>query len=767
MRWFVTALLLSATIAGVGYLVVGDRVRTAVVSPPPAAGPSAGELAELATNTAGLRALTISQPGRPPLTLTRPAGGAWTQPGNWPLRDAEVTTLVNAIGALRSRFDPIPVSPDSLAQYGLDATQNPVKLMAEVQTTDTITKSVTLTVGRPADPELGFDRPCYARVGDATEVVRLGPDVLAVLNRPPEVYRRRQLVPDLARVALTGDGPATPGRTAIAGNSVTAIVLEKTSPATTIMLTRAGPPPAPRRDPDRPAAEPSLATTRLAAAWTVETAGAAAYKGRPDPAKLRAVLAAVPDLWAEVFVAADKAAPAVTGLDRPDRTMIVKRIGAGDLIVRIGNVARTTTRPADGPPPRPMFPGAPPPPPALITEEFRYAKLADNDQVFELRADKFSDLFSDPLAYRDPAPAGRFESRDAVELTVARRGHPAVKLVKIPGKPDADRDDDKADRWQADGRPADLAKVTELLDAVAGLRAKSPADIVTGADPAAIKAAGLVDPAVTVTVRVKPRAAPGDPEPEAESIGIAFGTADAVTKLVPVRGADPGRVTKVDAAALATADRPALAYRGRRLFDAPDLAVKSLTVTPASGEAFALAATAKPGPVAGVEWALTAPAKLPAATAKAAALADGLARAEVTEFVADTPTPADLDAKYGLAKPRFTVALDLAGVGPRVLLIGAPRPGKPDVFGRLAEGPVFALPQAVVDPLAAGPLALLSPEVWAVPGRVTAIEVARAGQVPYTLAKSAAGWVVPRPVRCPGAGSHGRTAGGCSLHHDG
>ena len=254
---------------------------------------------------------------------------------------------------------------------------------------------------------------------------------------------------------------------------------------------------------------------------------------------------------------------------------------------------------------------------------------------------------------------------------------------------------------------------------------------------------------MTVGVTVQPRAAAGDPDPAAAEYTFKLGTADPVTKLLPVQSADPGRVTKVDAAALTLADRPALAYRGRRLFDAPELAVTSVAVSPAAGEAFAVAATPKVAPAAGVEWALTAPAKLPAAAAKAAALADGLARAEAVEYVADDPPAADLDTKYGLAKPRFTVKLDLAGVGPRTLAVGAVRPGKADVFARVDGGPVFALAQSAVDPLAAGPLALLSPDVWAVPGRVTAIEVNRAGQEAYTLAKSPAGWVVRGPFDAP------------------
>ncbi len=745
MRWFVTLLLALGVAAGGVYLAAGDRIRSALL---PAAPVPVGTSVDLLAGLGGtVQSLTLAVPGEPPLTLTRAADGTFTQPGNWPLRESEVAALVNAVGGLRTRFAPIPLAADGLAEYGLAPDQKPLKLTAEVKVADTVTRTVALTIGQPADPTGAFDRPCYARVGTEPEVIRLGADVYPVLARPPEVYRRRQLITDVQRVKLA-DAPAVPtalpGRTPIAGNAVTAVTLERLAPTPTVVtLTRTGPTPPPRRDPDRPAAEPSLSNGQLATAWEVD---GKSFRDRPDPVKLRAVLTAVPDLWAEAFVPADRAGPAVTGLDKPERRVTVAQKDGRSLVVLIGAVARSVERPSDAPPPRGL-PGQPPPPPAVVTEEFRYAKLADNEQVFELRADKLADLFADAGAYRDPVVA-RFQVPDVTAVTVTPRGKPAVTLTKIAGQKDADKDEDRIDRWQVNGTPAEAAKVTELLDKLSGLRAPDAAVVQDGADAAKLKALGLDPPAVAVTVRTEPPAAPGDPTIPPATVTLQLGTADAAKKTLAVRVADASRITQLDPAVLALADRPALAYRGRRLFDAPGLALTAVTVTPAEGAAFALAATPKPAPAGGVGWALTAPVALPAAPAKADPLAEGLTRAEAAEYVDDAPTPADLAGKYGLEKPRFVVKLDFKGLGPKTLRVGAVRPGKPEAFARVDGGGVFALPQAVVDPLAAGPLGLLSPDVWGVAGRVTAVEVKR-GADGYTLAKTPTGWGVRGPFDAP------------------
>src|SRR5205814_7918517 len=124
-----------------------------------------------------------------------------------------------------------------------------------------------------------------------------------------------------------------------------------------------GPTPEPRRDPDRPSGEPAVAANQLAAAWLLdaETPDKKAVHDRPDPAKLRSVLTAVPDLWVESFAKPDKP----TGLDKPERTITVTRSDGKAVTVLIGAVSKSTTK--TEPPPPPMFPGAPPQPPKITT----------------------------------------------------------------------------------------------------------------------------------------------------------------------------------------------------------------------------------------------------------------------------------------------------------------------------------------------------------------------------------------------------------------
>src|SRR5207253_8081943 len=67
---------------------------------------------------------------------------------------------------------------------------------------------------------------------------------------------------------------------------------------------------------------------------------------------------------------------------------------------------------------RPAPPGMPmPPQEETVSDEYRYAKLQDNDQIFEIKADKLKDLFVTAAALRD-ARLARFRNEDArrVEL---------------------------------------------------------------------------------------------------------------------------------------------------------------------------------------------------------------------------------------------------------------------------------------------------------------------------------------------------------------
>src|SRR5262249_13553327 len=161
-------------------------------------------------------------------------------------------------------------------------------------------------------------------------------------------------------------------------------------------------------------------------------------------------------------------ASTAVGLDRPERTITLTRQDGKEVTVLIGAVSRSTTK-TEAPSP-PMFPGAPPSPPRITTEEYRFARLKDNDLAFELRTDKLNDLFADPQELRDPS-LGRFDTAEVQDLTIAVKGKPPVKIVRKKGNKDAEKDEDKQDRWFVGELLAESSKVTELLDQLGHLEA--------------------------------------------------------------------------------------------------------------------------------------------------------------------------------------------------------------------------------------------------------------------------------------------------------
>src|SRR4051794_11478359 len=99
MRWLVTFLLLALVLAGGLWLAAADRVQTALgVARPTAAGAAESfRRLDQSLKPEAIRELKVAAPDLPPLTLTRNPDGTWSQPGNWPLRDGEVATLVTAL----------------------------------------------------------------------------------------------------------------------------------------------------------------------------------------------------------------------------------------------------------------------------------------------------------------------------------------------------------------------------------------------------------------------------------------------------------------------------------------------------------------------------------------------------------------------------------------------------------------------------------------------------------------------------------------------
>lgn len=762
MHWKSTLLLVVlAAGAGAWYFRGDDWAARVGLRDAPAAAesPSLAVLADKLTPAAVTR-VEVPQPSGEPLVVEK-AGAGWRLPGNWPLRGPEAEELVGLLTNLRTRFQPVPIEAGAdLTPYGLAPAQKPTAV--------TVTAGgipYVLTFGEPdasaGDPP--FTRPAYVRVNDFPEVLRLGPDVLPLLRRPADGYRRRQLFPDGERVKVQASanpfgvpvGPSSGVSTAVLlGDRVTAVSARgpgapvnvfgaKVPRPVSYTLRRTGPTPQPTSA--EKGAERAIAPDRLAEAWEV----ASPARDRVDPEKLQKVLTAVPDLWVEEFVTTpDKP----TGLDKPERELSVTRADGQTATLQIGAVARTTTR--DEPFTPPPTPGLPPMPSTRkVTEEYRFAKLADNPQLFLVKADGFADLFVGPKELRD-ARVARFAPDEVDELTITPAGGSPVKLTRVKGDPKADDFAARADKWVLDRPggpvPAESSAVTSLLDQLSNLRA-------SGTDP---KGAAVPDPATTVALVVREKRADDQPaapartvvltvgRPEPDRVGVTAAAASGpLAALAALAAGQDGvlvqlqgwpRVSRVDEAALAkNLDRPAGTYRRKKLLDAAGR-VESLTLD-GPGGAYTLTRADPSG------WKLSGPVAVPPDNAEADKLAAPLAGLTAAEWVDDAAAP-DL-GKYGLDKPRKTLTFAVAGRA-HTLVLGGPRDGKSEVYARLDGGPVFTLAAGTADPLLnASALDVLDKTLATAPA-VDTLTVTRKGKA-ATYTKGPDGWTTSAPKPTP------------------
>lgn len=760
MRWFTTFLLLLLVAGGAVWLWKGDELAPKLGIP--SAGPTVEDepsdarkvLAEQLTPDK-IKRIELTVPGNDPLVLTKEKDGTWAQPGNWPVRQQEAAELAHTLTSLRTLFRPIRQTDDaSLKGFGLAPAASPV--VAKVEAGN---RTVTLTFGQPPvkPDEPPTARPTYVRVDDLPEVLRLPPDVMAELTRKPDAYRGKRLFPDAERVKVTGGDPPfnpmnpTPPSnraTPVLGDRYTAVKVE--GPDGGFELKRVAHTPEAKPG-EGGSIEPTLAAAQLAAAWEVvgiepggEKKGFQSTRDKADPAKLRAVLTTVPELWAETFVKGKT--DAETGLDKPERTVTVTRANGAAVTIRIGKVSRSDTK-VSAPPPASPF--GPPPQPTITTEEYRYAKLDNNPLVFEVRADKLGDLFAKPEDVRDPQLA-RFDTGDVTELTVAVKGKPPVRLVKKKGNKDAENAADRDDRWYVGDILAEPSKVTELLDQLGRLEARGKDAVIDNPDPKKLADLGI-DPAggtrITLTVQEKDKSEPGAPAAAPQppkTYTFLFGKDDPGKKKVNVQLAGWPEVDVVDDAVVKLVDRPALAYRGRRLFDTAEARLESVAVTRDGGQPFTFAKT-------GDDWKITRPVAADADDGKAAQLAGDLSRLEATEYVDDAPKPEDLDKKYGLAKPNLSAVLTFTGPGGKAqkLEVGNSPEFKAEYYARLNGGSVFTIPKTAIDSLKQGAVALLPQQLWSVPAdKFTAVELQRTGPVgseTYRLAPDGTDWKLTGP----------------------
>jgi hypothetical protein len=628
-----------------------------------------------------------SERGTNHVILTR-NGPNWVLPGDWPVREPEVAQLVRTLTTLRSRFEPDYLGdPPDLKQFGLDKTQKP--LQVTVKSGDTVYK-LSFGEGQKDRKSQGesnrFSRPTYVRLGERSEVVRLAPGLVTMLNYGDEHYMQRRLFPP-ERVAKDEDSTEKV-------EQVVAKRIEFKGAGTDFVLQHA-------KD-----------------GWELEQPD----HDRVDPDKLRDILTALPDVWAEHFFERKGKDWAEYGLKDKEAEQTVRVTGPGvKKILYIGKVSPNKGKRVIQRPP-PPFPTAEPPPPEIVTEEYRYARLDGNDQLFDVKADNLKKVAVALNDLRDPQLA-RFRADDVKRLEINEGGR---QLVFVKEK------DKEQWRLEKPALEAENIKVRELLDKLSGLQARGD-EVKTKADP---KEYGLDGKPATVKVIAEETKGTTTKKTTTKEFTFVLGKHETDKKKLYVQVAPWPRVNVVEDDVLKLAQRPALAYRNRQVLDfaASDLAKIEVQ---RGGETFTLEQDKG-------TWRLTAPVKAEVDLAKAFQLAGELSRLEVVEFVAEKATPEQLEKDYGLEKPsvKATVTFSEAKkAAPKTLLLGKQRAGKQEYFARLESDPaIFVVKKETHEALDRSSLAYRPLQLWQLrPEDIAEIRV-RKGTLEYLLKREGSTW---------------------------
>ncbi len=646
-----------------------------------------------------ISAVEVFRDGKSKFRLEK-TGGEWLLPGKWPVREAEVKQLLGTLASLRSRFT--PQSADSLAggkaaqpnlnAVGLDEMH---RLKVAITTGD---RTSTLYFGEEPDEKGRFNRPTFAQIEGNAEIVRLGPGVVAALDRTQQYFQQRRLFP-LERIAKDEGS-----KEKVEQLASSEIAIED--------------------------GNKKLKIIRKGEDWFVDEP----VKDRVDPNKIKTLLAAFPDLWAEKFHEKDD--PKLKDVDfaKPEYTLSVTRPNGTKLKLLVGKISDVKTKIVTKPPQQPPTPFAPPPKPQIemVKEEFRFAKLENNDQVFEIKANKLSDIALSLDALRDPQIA-RFKIEEVKRIEIDQAGQ-TIALAK--------EKKDGVDKWRFEKptkEDAETAPVSELLEKLAALQVKDKEIL----DQADLKEVGLAKPAATVKLTLEKEAEKTKDSKdekakpaETRTIVLHWGVKEKEKDKVYVKVEPWSRVNQLDDTAWKLVNRPVLAYRNRRVLDIAATDLNKVEIQ-REGEAFALEKQD------GV-WKLTAPVSAELDASKTESLTLDLGRLEGVDFIADQPKADDLEKEYGLAKPSLTVKLSYqdAKKSPQTLSVGKQRVGKQEYYARIDQGPVFTLKKDLRDTLdrtslSYRPLDLVKLAV----DDVTEVAIQR-GDVGYRLQRDGKDWKV-------------------------
>lgn len=577
-------------------------------------------------------------------TLER-VGGDWMLPGKWPCRQLEADQIVEMLCGLRSRYVPILLSDKTdLRLYGLAGEP----LVVKITTGD---KTLTLRFGEEPGEANRFTRPTFVRLDDKAEVLRLGPGIVAALDRKLEYFQQRRLFP-LERV------PRDEDKEKVEQLDAAEVQIETHDAKFTLV----------KKDKDWRLKD---AQRKKDKSW--EPAGA---DDRVDPDRLSGLLRGFPDLWAEKFIAKGDKSLDDFGLKDPEYVFTAAKAGGAKTTILIGKVSqsKSTEKP---PPPNPF---GQPMPPQKKTEEYRYAMLRGNSQIFEIKADKLADIAIPLDAVRDPVLA-RFKVGDVKRLDIRHNGQELV-LVKTTEKVD----DVEKEKWRFEKparEEADAREVEEFLAKIADLRARDK-EILDNIDPTSV---GLDKPAAQITITIEEgkkdkKAKKDDAKDEIKTrdIVLKIGLKGKEKDRAYVRVDGWPRINEVGGELVKLIERPYAAYRPRELWRLDHGAIASIAIE-ADGPPYRLEAGAG-------HWKIM-PLGAEVASKEIDELAAGLTHLRCERFEA---VHVKDFAPFGLDKPAYKIGVTAKDKDkkPHTILVGKQTEG--GRFSRLEGGDaVFVL----------------------------------------------------------------------------
>lgn len=619
---------------------------------------------------------------------------SWSLPGKWPTRAQEVNKTIDILLGLRSRFAPVKdkvlASPELVVKltWQKPGSQSPENITLEFET-ETV-----------ANMENRFSLPTFVRVKDKNIVLRMGPGLVAALDHPVDFFQQRRLFQGerLASTAKEGSLSSSQKNEKLLAKSVTVNFEIEGKKSSFNLVNKAD---------DWQLADP-------------------VGRDNLDPKAREAFLGAIPELWAEKFVKEDLVK---AGLAKPERTLLVTRNDGTTITLLIGNVSSTKTTKKIRPTPPGMPPGMPPQEETIVNE-MRFAKILDNDQLFEINGDGLKNIFVPVDQIRDPMLA-RINSGDALKCEITQ-ANSSLSLVKKDG------------RWKIESpvqADADPEKVNELLTKLSALEAKGP-DIF---DNPKLADFGLEKPEskITLTLEEEARSLVKDKpaEKKTRSITYLLGKKDAKAKKLYVAVDGFPRVNFVDEAIATLAGRPAMAYRGKRILDLAATDINTINIkTKSSDISFSKAPEGK--------WTLLNPKGVEIDDPKVSQLATSLSTFEVSEFLEENPTMDDLKNKYGLDSPLVTLEAGTLDAKKELkkMLVGKAVAGKPGYFARLGSGgPVFVINNELVSGLEKDALAYLPQDFWKLlPNEINTVKIVRpSGE--FKLEKVESAWKITNP----------------------